>query len=176
MTRTDLARADEIGSGIPSGTSFPVSPSLDDLFHRTDRDLIYFYDGTRWLTVNEYEITPSQQALFPVAAATALLRWPVRQDYSMYLVRLDCVTFVTTTNSGAHYWTCTLKRRDAANNNTDIGNFNTSADTPSNWVNHTIAINAVLDSSARELNLDILNTGSPGTIYVPSTLIYRLVG
>jgi hypothetical protein len=35
----------------PSGTSFPQSPELGDLFHRVDENILYRYDGERWVGV-----------------------------------------------------------------------------------------------------------------------------
>ena len=35
---------------IPSGTSFPVSPSERDWFYRTDLNMFYYYNGTDWVT------------------------------------------------------------------------------------------------------------------------------
>src|SRR5690242_7883896 len=40
-----------------AGSSFPGSPATNDLYYRTDRAKLYYYDGTRWLTVEEYPLT-----------------------------------------------------------------------------------------------------------------------
>src|SRR5688572_13447523 len=44
------------GSGYDEGTSFPGSPSTDDKYYRTDLNLLCVYDGTRWLTTQQYII------------------------------------------------------------------------------------------------------------------------
>ena len=177
MTRIDLARASDLGSGIPEGTAFPGSPSTGDLFHRTDlTPALWRYDGTRWLCTCQHEVgIGGEQTLLPATVDSAVFRWPVRQDRGIYLDRIACVTFVTTTNSGAAFWTIAISRRSGANANTSIASFTTSADTANNWVNHDQAVGSVLDSSAREIQVQATPTGSPGSVYLPMTLIYRLI-
>ena len=50
-THTGLPNAHHVES-VPSGTSFPGSPSDGDLFNRTDLDMVFRYDGgrTKWLS------------------------------------------------------------------------------------------------------------------------------
>src|SRR3990167_1593521 len=45
-------------TGVPwsSGTSMPGTPSSNQRVTRTDLGYDYFYDGTRWLTVEEYSV------------------------------------------------------------------------------------------------------------------------
>jgi len=40
-----------------SGVAFPGSPAEDDLYYREDLQLMCVFDGTRWVTVNEYVST-----------------------------------------------------------------------------------------------------------------------
>lgn len=37
------------GGIIPNATSFPASPTLYQLFYRTDQAKLYFWDGANWL-------------------------------------------------------------------------------------------------------------------------------
>lgn len=167
------------GGGLASGTAFPGSPTADDLFYRTDRNLIYFYDGTRWLTINEYDMGIGGINTAGALAATGTVsRYPVRQDYGIFLVRWAVVTFVATTNTGSAFWTPALERRTAANASTTIASFSTGTgpDTVDNWVNHDQTINAVLDSSARQLQVFSTKTSTPGTLIVVGTVVYRLIG
>lgn len=167
----------DAGGGVSAGTSFPGSPTTNDLFYRTDRSLLYFYDGTQWLTVQQYEVgIGGQQNVYPSATAVSYIWWPVRQDYGIYLERWVCTTFVSTTNNGSNNWTILLDRFSTTNSLTNIASFSTSADTASNWISHSQAINAVLDSSARAIRVASNKTGNPGTVYALSTLVYRLIG
>lgn len=172
----DYAVPDSSG-GVNGGTSFPGSPATNDLFYRTDRSMLYFYDGTQWLTVQTFEVALAhQQMIYPTATAATLAWMPIRQDYGMYLLKWHITTFVGSPNTGSAYWTVALDRFTAANSSTNIASISTSADTQANWVNHDTAINAVLSSSARALRTIGTKTGSPGTIYPLSTISYRLIG
>ena len=39
------------GGIIPNATSFPASPTLYQLFYRTDLAKLYFWDGANWLQI-----------------------------------------------------------------------------------------------------------------------------
>lgn len=181
---TEAAHASEDHTGIPgagieSGTSFPGSPTADDLFYRTDRNLIYFYDGTRWLTVNEYDLGIGLAVTAgDITATGSAVRYPVRQDFGMYLVRWPVVTDVVTTNDGSKFWTVELSRRATDNTANNIASFSTGTtpDAPSTWVNHDQAINAVLNSSARQIQVVCTKTSTAGNLLVAGSLIYRLIG
>jgi hypothetical protein len=142
-------------SGYAEGTSFPGSPANNDKYFRTDRDLLYFYDGTRWLTVHEYD---------------------VRQDDGMDLTRWNIVTFQTNGTPASNFRTVAFTRLTGANAATDVASFATSSDTASNWVNHDQAINAVLDSSARSIRTVATETGTVTGFIAAQSLSYRLIG
>lgn len=175
MTRTDLATLAD-AQGIPAGTSFPGSPSSNDLFYRTDRDLLYFYDGTQWLTVNLFEAQLFQEQLAGQSATGTAGYWAVDSTYGMYLVDVCCSLFVNGTNSGTSFWTLAIARGNSANSYTDIATADTSADAGSTWLRKTLAINAVLDSTARVLRWRPVKTSTPGNLHAPATLRYRLIG
>lgn len=163
-------------SGYAEGTSNPGSPSTNDKFYRTDINHLIYYDGTRWLTVQQFEVMGMVADLLQASSTpSTTIRWPVRQDFGIYLTRLVAATFVSTTNSGSSFYTITFNRRTAANANTVISTYTTSADAVNTWVNHDQVINAVLDASALELQTTITKTGSPGVMYSPATVCYRLI-
>jgi hypothetical protein len=93
------------GSGLASGTSFPGSPSSGALFFRTDRGLIYYYDGARWLTVNEYTIqfyNMDGPSLPYNAAATLRAKMaPYTGTYDFYMEKLFWSVYVSGFNNGA---------------------------------------------------------------------------
>lgn len=64
----DAVEAIEAKVGL-SGTAFPVSPSTGDRFRRTDQDLEYFYDGTRWLSTNVFVHTQDTTSLSAASAS-----------------------------------------------------------------------------------------------------------
>jgi hypothetical protein len=148
------------------------------LFYRTDRALLYYYDGTRWLTTTLYKIIPTS-VITPIpftASPLSVAYMPPDLDYGMYLVDLQATSGVFGTNDGSNFWTVALKRRNATNTINSITSFDTSADTSSNWVTHDVAINAVLDASAKLIEVEITKTSAPDSLYLTSTLTYRLIG
>lgn len=179
MTRVDLARLSDVSSGIPSGTSFPGSPATNDLFFRTDLGLFCYYDGTRWLTVQVYELPFAQQEAFPTYTANGNIgRLPVHNTYSMWLVGLYATTYVSSANSGnsgSHFWTLTLNRVNAANTATSIGTIVTSPDTADTWTQHTLAVNAALAAGALHFRLSAAKTGTPGDLHPEVVLAFRLI-
>jgi predicted GH43/DUF377 family glycosyl hydrolase len=167
------------GGGYDEGTSFPVGPSTDDKFYRTDRNLLYYYDGTRWLSTEVFRETffPSDNTNPTTTHGASLGAWPVRQgDNGIYVLTVDAVTLVVTTNDGSNYWTISYNWRNQANSSTELVNTNTSADTATNWYNKSTSVNAVLDSTARYLNIVVNKTNAPGSIYVYPAIRYRLIG
>lgn len=164
------------GGGYSEGTTFPVSPATNDKFYRTDRNMLYYYDGTRWLTTNLFIIAPSVDAT-TATVTVDIGRIPVwTENGGMYLVSVKLAVYVTTTNNGSNYWTAKLVRAASNNNQNDVITANTSADSASTWYEKNLTINAVLDSTARAMKFRLEPTGSPGTITFASTLIFRLIG
>ena len=159
------------GGSLPSGTSFPGSPASNDLFYRTDRDILYFYDGTRWLTVNLYVI-PMQLSIVAQTADTTTARFPVPYDAELYLVEWDVMTFL----SGTAIWLINLNRHDSADSGTLVAQASTSGDSTATWTRHNVAINAVLDSSARVLTAASDETTGTATINWHAALRFRLIG
>jgi hypothetical protein len=174
---THVLTAGSLGQAIGAGTAFPGSPLTGDRFYRSDRSLHYFYDGTRWLTVNEYEMGIGWAEIATAMTATGTMhRWPVRQDYGMYLTRWNVVTFQSNATPASNNMTVVLARVNSANTATQISTFSTSTDTQSNWVSHDQAINAVLDSSARILRTVATEAGTVTGFLCAETIAYRLIG
>lgn len=166
------------GGGVSSGTSNPGgSPSTGQLFFRIDLGWMIFYDGTRWLTCQEFSSGNSMSLNSGTTTSGAiLLRMPVETTYQMYLTRYIASTFVQTTNSGVSYWTLGLDRYDQTNTLTSISTaITTQSDTINNWYRKTTSINAALDASARELVVSGSKTGAPGALFFATTLFYRLI-
>ena len=169
----------DAGAGYDEGTSFPVSPSSGDKFYRTDRNLLYYYDGTRWLTTTLYVATPTlaDAGTPPYSASPGTHGYlAVDPTYDMYLVALEGTTGIFGTNDASNYWTIGLDRRNAGNTNNNITSCNTSGDTASNWTTHSQAIDAVLTAGSKILIFTHAKTNGPANLYVTSRLTYRLIG
>ncbi len=175
---TDISWQTPAAGGISAGTSFPGSPATNDMYFRTDRKLLYFYDGTRWRTVNEYTLpTQPVQLQGGLSATGEVWRAGIDGTYDAYVTSAEFSAQVVTTNSGSHFWTLTVKKYTPASAATTIATQSTASDTPSNWVYHTVAVGAVVDRTTHTMiGFDVTKSGSPGAVYPNATVKYQLVG
>ena len=162
------------GTTIAKGAANPGAPALNDLFYRTDLGLLIYYDGTRWLTVNEYGwIAASPMGV--TVTSTEISRFPIDSDYNTYLTRLAASTDVATTNTGANYWTINLYGVTAAGAFVLIVAFNTAADTADVWARHPQVINALCNTTYLHLSVLVNKTGAPGVLYSSLNMGYRKI-
>lgn len=169
-----LVNADMPAQPIPRGTAFPGSPATNDLYFRTDRGLLYYYDGTRWLTVHEYEMDLAlyQRNAQPYAGAGAtIIIAPARTDYGAMMTRAKLYLDVIGTNNGSNYWTISV-----AYCGTVVWTPNTSADAANAAINKETALSNVITSPAGYAGVDVAKVGSPSAIALNGALWYRLIG
>ena len=176
-----LANSAKLGGTMGYGTSFPASPSTNDVFFRTDRGILYYYDGTRWLSVHEFAYGAVPYSQVPgtlVTASSAALfvtPWPdAPGSGQVYLTRWVSNVFIGATNDGTHNWTLQLKAMDG----TVIDSHSTSAMAASSGWNRTVrTINSVrTTSSDRHVLMGAVRNNSPSGINWVNTLHGRLVG
>lgn len=175
-----------VSPGAPiSGTAFPGSPATNDLFFRTDRGLLYYYDGSRWLTVSEYSMTVPPYTSFPPWSATTNTHLCAPPSYALgskvYYTRAITQFNVQTTNNGTHYWTISINANAISLvNHTTFLNSSWAA---GQWHWYHAPINTEVTMPSDEVNepayvtASVTKSNSPGEIYFPSpTLFFRLVG
>lgn len=114
------------GSIVTGGVSFPASPDDNDLFYRTDRDILYFYNQatTKWLSVQSFpaplvdirQLSPYTVGSYFVAGSEAVAGiFDVNcRQYNVYITSNLFVT-VGATNDGTRYW---QYRLEVSNNET----------------------------------------------------------
>lgn len=175
----DLDNLPSLTDGVPSGTSFPGGPSTGDFFYRSDRSLLYFYDGTRWLTVQQYTIPMAvSDALMPRAATTTSALRGVAlftPTYDMWLESLQWAAYVGSPSSGTQYWNIALNKLVNATP-TAIVTDTTNGDTNSQWQKHEKAIGALLGTTSEELEVDVTRVSTAGSIYIVAAVVGRMVG
>lgn len=173
----DSAAAVTTIGGVSAGTAFPGSPATDALFHRTDHDLIYTYDGTRWVTVNQYTMHVTTRTLTGLTTTSNMGTMPtLGSTADMWVEGFRCHTFVASTNSGTHYWTLELKKIEANNTKTTIGSIATNADTVNTWTVHLDTINEVVAGATYiALEVQATVTGSPGALFPGFEVTYRRI-
>lgn len=161
------------------GAAFPGSPLTNELFYRTDRNILYFYDGTRWLSeelFTEQFMMNFVGGLFTGAGSTRIQIAPVwANTYDVWLVDWRFTTYVATTNNGSNNWTIALSKTDGTST-TNIVTPTTSADAADNYVTHVSTIGALLGTANDMLALDVTKNSAPGGLYVSAMVTYRLVG
>ena len=165
--------------GLSSGTSFPVSPTTDDVFYRTDRRLLYFWDGTRWLTTNLYREHLSLGTASQTVAFTVGRLAPWYTTYDLWMETFHGITNAAATNNGSNYWLFTLRKYQSNfSTNTSLGTIDTSADTAATGTLHTTNVNALLVPATYILvQVEATKIASPGALTGYSfALTYRLVG
>lgn len=157
-----------------SGTAFPAAPAAGRLFFRTDLGLLCYYDGARWLTVNEYTLTLYERSALAAGIAHDFV---VRDNFTPYYTRVLMTTQVATTNNGANYWSVFVQGLNLAiSATTTILQINTNGD--------TVAINTAhsgIVTTASPANRDYVRfiatpgAGAPGVLTVACAVVYRLI-
>lgn len=176
----DIDHTGITGAGLGSGTSFPGTPSTDDLFHRTDRDLIYFYDGTRWLCICPHTLPITQRAAASTHTATTSMGAAPTNGASgdIYVEKFRCTAFmVSTAADGTNFWTATLDKRDSANTQTIISTLTMNSQTANTWKEWVNSVNAVVVGSASIAFQVILTKAASAPAIIPAfEVTYRHVG
>lgn len=180
----EIASSGGGGGGYDEGSSFPGTPGTDDKFYRTDRNLLYVYDGTRWLTVQQYVITLERNSAFPgtpISATTSAVYVGgvlIAPDHDLWMEHLCIAAFVSTTNDGTKFWSFQLQSDDATPGSpTTIVTPDTSAASPGVYLSFRTAIGALLGTGARQLVLNVTKTSTPGNVQLWGVAVVgRLVG
>jgi hypothetical protein len=88
-----------------AGAVFPGAPATGAVHFRTDLGLLCYWDGARWLTVQEYEAFGHYSA---GATAGATIYAAVDQSFSVHITRAAVSFYVATINTTSSHWEFTL--------------------------------------------------------------------
>lgn len=161
--------------GAAFGTSFPGSPTAGDRFYRTDRNIDYFYDGTRWLSDEIFTAHLANDAATATLSATntsvqrTLNPWAGLYD----IYGLEAVFAASLSTTGG--WTLNLTKLIGATA-TDIATQAITYPGSSDWTNYRAAINAVIASTTTLFLAGGAETSGAATLSIRAALTYRLVG
>ena len=174
---------------IPSGsvkmnaaTAFPGSPTADDLCYRTDYNLWFFYDGTRWLTETLFEALHSTQFGFISATTGVLQRLPLPHSPwvgDIWVEDCEMVVFVNTGGtalSASHKWVGSFQKTDSAGAVTTIGTCTIDSGNSNEWRRVRADVDAVV-AQATYFNTEwtFTKTGTPGNLAGLTSHTYRLI-
>lgn len=166
----------ETGMQISGATAFPSSPATGQLVYRTDRNLLYFYDGARWLTVQEYAYSLPNNLGTEAYSADGNQLVEIRTDYAPYITRVALTSFVATTNNGSNYWNLNIEGSSLAFANSAILTVTTAADAANTYVDKEQAPTSAEPANRRFLRLRYIKSGTPGNLSFSCTLYARLIG
>ena len=161
------------GGGYAEGTSFPGSPASGDKFYRTDLNWLCFYDGTRWLTCHEYEITltsPNQST----AGDWTFSRAALRADRQIYLTTCHTTTWHITAPSALNFWTIDVSTYNASRTRTTLFSFATSS-YASGMVARSDTLNTAVATTQLMIEGRIVETGGAPNVLVSHTVYYRVI-
>lgn len=171
------------------GTAFPGSPTTDDKFYRTDYDLWFSYDGTRWVSSQLFPICSSQEvnsSTFFLQKAASTQRWqeanmglPFGTDWWIsYITASVNVAAGGSALSASHKWSLDFFKGTATVPTTSIGSI--VFDSGSSAVNRNglLTVGALLDVTNNPvISLDATRTGTPGDLqlFSPFVVYARIV-
>ena len=163
------------------GNSFPSSPSSNDRFFRIDLQLEFFYDGTKWLSTQLFEMPyPQQDNLAATETDIRRISAPSLSDGSdVWIERVHVGGFYVaagTALSGSHKWVITYKRLAPTTGTlTTFATHTIDSGSSSVWRAGTdVGVDALLGSDI-VLTVSYTKTGTPGNLYHYATLVYRIV-
>jgi hypothetical protein len=166
-TAVNIANA---GSGMPSGNANPAQPAYGNnrLFLRTDLGLVIYYDGTRWLTAEQFAAPLSNiVAAEPYGATQVNALWgivPGVPTYEFYLETLEFTTYNSVITAGTLFFTLALETLNGAGAVTTIARvsgaaLSTSGDTQATYIKKITVFNSVIPVTAMMLNVSATKTG-----------------
>lgn len=171
-----------------AGTGFPGSPTADDLFYRTDLNLLFFYDGTRWVTTMLYhEHTSFHNTAvgteYPgITSSISQASMPTPRLGSgsdIWLVGATMTFLVSggTALSGSHKWVTLLTKSPTDNSDVTILTFTVDSGSSGVWRQDAQAIGALLNNGTVHYSykLKSTKTGTPGTYFAYVDITYRVV-
>lgn len=179
-------------TALENGTSFPVSPSTDQRYYRTDRNLEYFYDGTRWLTVTlfnsqvEFAYVSGTVGANPhLATVTTYVASNVPVGISIMPEELNLRLFQTVVGSTTNFYTLSVLAFFGLTGG--VGGepaLNTKTITASAWTTYkwtraagSFPVGSSPATPASDpANLQMVLSGAPGTLIMFGRFDYRRVG
>lgn len=171
-----VVSADALGGGlVPSGTSFPSSPSSGDRFYRTDLLHEFTHNGTYWLSTHVQTKSMIPKALPDYSAASTALYCPAQGGEDWWIEDVVAFSRVSGTNNSSDHWNIAIQTLDGAGGVVStLHTFSSVASTA--FDSQRVPINALAGSTIKWLGASISKTGAPGNLsWLAAEVTYRLV-
>lgn len=160
-------------------TTFPASPTTGDLFYRTDRELLYFWDGARWLTASLFTepvglfggVSTNTDSL-SIVPGDALVAAGLFIEEIEFSFRINGGTALS---AGSHLWNIHLSSY-VGNTPTARAAIDIDSGASDVWRTASVAnVNVALDGIDM-YTLRSFKTGTPGTLDGVGRMVYRRIG
>lgn len=167
----DLERIERTADDM-AGTSFPSSPFTGQRFFRRDLGLLCYWDGTQWLTENEYVVglpmVQNQASNFMMPGET------IRTDLTVYVTRVEMNIRATGTQDASNYWTIAARLVNASYSAvTTAWSTTTAGFSDMTYYNRTGITNRTNASNRYFIDAYAAKTGSPGNISALAVTVYH---
>lgn len=175
-----------LGSSVNmGGTSFPSSPITKDTYYRSDLGMWFFYDGTRWLSMQLFE--RQYDYLQNISAtSTDVVRAPgaaLNGGSDIYIEQAQLRGFTVagggTALGASHKWVITYRKLAVDTGTiTTFGTINIDSGNSGEWRTATAAdVDALMNNGTTHVLflLSATKTGTPGNLYVYPVVTYRIV-
>jgi hypothetical protein len=172
-------------TALEMGTSFPVSPATNQRYFRTDRLIDYVYDGTMWLSVQQFKLPFISRSAQPFAQAATVfdLNFSEYNLYGgIYIYAFNVSFFDNTAQDASNFYTLTLRYLNTSGVSSGItlgGTTDTKTFTTiSRWYTLAPTFTPVALTSLVEMSafFQLTPTLNPGTFFANGSLGYRLIG
>jgi hypothetical protein len=171
-------------SGLNSGTAFPSSPVTNDRYFRTDLGMEFFYNGTRWLSTQLFNVPLAGSKDAAASAGASNILWVAQGMHGGSDLWIEDVHFVWRVLSGgtalssSHKWAITVDK--AVSSSTTLTNVATRTIDSLGGGSYdyqyltTVAVDALYGSSIG-WRIGLTKTGTPGALYWGTSVTYRVV-
>jgi hypothetical protein len=163
------------GGGVASGTAFPGSPADRDLFFRTDRDILYFWDNanSHWLSQELFisqlsGVNTSATLPFTAGSLSAYGPAPLGAVYDHWLIDFCGTTIMTNGSVSSNYYSMSCSPSGAV--------ISTATNTQNVWTHKRTAINAVQTAGNWGFDVTFTKNGGGAVMYATFSVTYRLIG
>lgn len=177
------------GYGIPlrggdyaEGTSFPLSPTTGQKFYRTDLNMLAFWDGSRWLSDQEYSSDLTMLSTFTVTSN--FNRTSVRTGYTPFITTINITTRIQSgTNNATNYWSIDVLAQYTSGGSiqqmdilASVGAVvDTKTESVNVYTNHAVTVNLAVPAGTGILYAQANRVGTAGPFTGAVCIYYRLI-
>lgn len=171
-----LKRIEEASATLTTrAAEFPADPTEGQRVYRTDRDIEYFWDGTRWLSTQAFSVACPDRLGSETASSNLRAANP-HLGTSLYIEQFTIGYYIVSGATAANYMTVQLRCRMTDGTTQDAGSaLSTLNEALTAWKAKSSAAGTVVPATVAVFDAQVTVTGTTQTRMYAS-LTYRLVG